>query len=89
MLADLDAGLADGTVVVHDAQTLGELRTMNWDGKGGVNAVSGCHDDDVIALAIANQARKLPQRYQVALDYLSTPNPYSGKSYKELLELSE
>lgn len=89
MLADLDAGLSDGTIVVHDAQTLGELRTMNWDGKGGVNAVAGCHDDDVIALAIANQARKLPQRFQVALDYLSTPNPYSGKSYKELLELSE
>lgn len=87
MLSDLDAGLGDGTIVVRDAQTLGELRTMNWDGKGGVNAVSGCHDDDVIALAIANQARKLPQRFQVALDYLSQPNPYSGKSYKELLEI--
>lgn len=76
LLSDLDAGITDGTVVVRDSQTLGELRTMHWDGKGGVNAVAGCHDDDVMALGIANQARRVPQRFQAAMDYFQ-PNPYT------------
>lgn len=75
LLADLDAGVTDGTIVVRDAQTLSEMRTMHWDGKGGVAAVSGCHDDDVMALGIANQARRIPQRFQAAMDYFA-PNPY-------------
>jgi hypothetical protein len=75
MLSDLDSGLTNGTVIVRDVQTLSELRTMHWNGKGGVEAVSGCHDDDVMALAIANQIRKVPQRFAAAMDYF-TPNPY-------------
>lgn len=86
LLSDLDAALTDGSLVVHDAQTLGELRTMHWNGKGGVEAVTGCHDDDVMALGIAQQARKVPQRYAAALEYLETPNPYLANP--ELLRAS-
>jgi hypothetical protein len=75
MLADLDSNLIHGGVIIRDAQTLSELRTMFWNGKGGVEAVEGCHDDDVMALAIANQIRKMPARYQRSIDYFNLQRP--------------
>jgi len=70
MLSDLSAAINAKIFTVHSRLLANELRTMAWNGKGGVEATSGCHDDTVMAAAIAWQAKKMPARFQTALDYL-------------------
>ena len=53
LVAALAAYLREDAGRVHDAATLQECLTFIYDEKGHANARSGCHDDRVIALALA------------------------------------
>jgi hypothetical protein len=53
LISVLDRGIRDASVVVRDALTLQELRTFVYKAKGKQEAQDGCHDDTVIALALA------------------------------------
>jgi hypothetical protein len=74
MMADLDAALSEGGLRIHDRTTLSELRTFHWNGKGGMEAIEGCFDDTVVALAIAHQVRKQPGSYSTAMGYFEQRN---------------
>ncbi len=74
MLSDLDAALFENGIKIRDQQTLLELGSMAWDGKGGVGAIEGAYDDCVMALAIAWQARKQPGSYATAMAYFDERN---------------
>lgn len=53
LISMLDRALRDGSVLVRDPITVQELRTFVYDAKGKMAAQPGCHDDCVIALALA------------------------------------
>lgn len=58
MLDDLRQALEDGLVIARDRVMLTECLTFEQSGEGKYEARGGCHDDAVIAWAIAVQARK-------------------------------
>lgn len=53
LISMLDRALREGSIIVRDPVTVQELRTYVYDAKGKTGAQSGCHDDCVIALALA------------------------------------
>lgn len=89
MMSDLDAGLVEGKLKLRDRTTLSELRTFHWNGKGGMEAIEGCHDDTVVALAIAWQVRKQPGSYATAMGYFEERNadPKQQKLVDEYMNL--
>jgi hypothetical protein len=67
MLSAVDRALYDGSLVIYDATTIQELRTFVIKRDGKAEGQTGCHDDTVIALAlaiigIARAPRELPER---------------------------
>jgi hypothetical protein len=50
----LRAALRDGTVTIFDKTTLEEMRSYIVTETGKMQAEPGCHDDCVMALALAN-----------------------------------
>ena len=57
MLGDMKQGVADRAIIVHDRDTLKELKRLEWTNKGRIEAGSG-HDDHCFALALAIQGLK-------------------------------
>lgn len=53
LVSALDRALREMSVIVRDAVTLQELRTFVYHSDGKVGGQQGCHDDCVIALALA------------------------------------
>lgn len=53
LVSTLDTALRELSVIVRDPLTIQECRTYVWDARGHTNAQAGCHDDLVIALALA------------------------------------
>jgi hypothetical protein len=53
LISGLDRALREGAIIVRDPLTVQELRTFVYDAKGKMQAQQGCHDDCVIALALA------------------------------------
>ena len=74
MMSDLDSAVNERAIRIHDRVTLSEMRTFHWNGKGGMEAIEGCYDDTVTALAIAWQVRKQPGSYQTAIEYFEQRN---------------
>jgi len=58
MIDDLDEGLREGLFIVNDEGFVRECLTYVFDEKGGTGAQRGCHDDKVVARAIALQVAK-------------------------------
>lgn len=59
MLAELDEGLAEGSLVVPCLETIDELKTFVRNSEGRYAAASGCFDDRVFSLGIARQMSKI------------------------------
>jgi hypothetical protein len=53
LLSGIDNALMDGSITIYDATTIQELRTFEYGKTDKPEARSGCHDDTVIALALA------------------------------------
>jgi hypothetical protein len=83
MLSDLDAAIMEGAITIRSRALLTELRTMSHNGKGGVEAISGCHDDTVITAGIAWQIRKVPARFQHVMEYFTQ----SGSDADKIVQL--
>ena len=62
LVSALDTALREGSVIVHDPVTLQELRTFVIKASGKAEASQGCHDDTVIALALAVVALRTAPR---------------------------
>ena len=60
MIDELASGIADEVIPVKSPELVKECMTYVYDDRGSTNAQPGCHDDRVMALAIALQARKAP-----------------------------
>lgn len=58
MIDNLDEAIQEGLMGIHDSEFIRECLTYVYDDKGGTGAQAGCHDDRVIARAIALQAAK-------------------------------
>lgn len=56
MIDELNQALRDGAMILHDAETIAELRTFSRDDKGKMSGSP--YDDRTISLAIANQMLK-------------------------------
>jgi hypothetical protein len=56
MIDELNKSLRDGVMILHDAETIAELRTFTRDDKGKMSGSP--FDDRTISLAIANQMLK-------------------------------
>ena len=52
MISVLDEALRTGAIIVYDAETQQELRTFVIHADGKASAAYGCHDDEVISLAL-------------------------------------
>jgi hypothetical protein len=61
MIDEIVRGIEDGHVTVWSRELLSECMTYVRNDRGGTGAESGCHDDRVMAMAIALQARKQPK----------------------------
>lgn len=59
MLDDLARAIREGTIKLNDAETVQECLTFVRNEKGKPEAQEGCHDDRVMALAIALQVHQL------------------------------
>ena len=60
----LNAAIRDDDITISDADTIQELKTYVVEDNGSTNALAGCHDDRVMALAIAwEMLRHLPKRH--------------------------
>lgn len=55
MVAEGQRAIRDKLVMIHDEGTINELFSYQYDDQGHTNAVTGAHDDRVIALLIAIQ----------------------------------
>jgi len=55
MIDDLNRVIRERLLDIHDGKLKSELQTFAYDDAGRMNAVEGCYDDRVIALAIAVQ----------------------------------
>ncbi len=58
MLDELRAAIETGQLIIHDRLLLEQCLTFQANKSGKYEAREGCHDDDVMATAIAIQARK-------------------------------
>jgi hypothetical protein len=58
MIDGLDEAIREGLMLLHDPEFVRECLTYVYDDKGGTGAQAGCHDDRVVARAIALQAAK-------------------------------
>jgi len=63
----------DPPLVVYDPHTIGELHTFAVHEDGREAALPGCHDDDVMALAMAVHHLKLATPYRVRPTRLAMP----------------
>jgi len=59
LVDQLAAAIRNDALVIHDAGTVGQLRTFHENEKGKPEAQAGFHDDDVFAVGIAWQLRRL------------------------------
>jgi hypothetical protein len=59
LVDQLAAGVRAGAIALHDAGTVGQFRTFHENEKGKPEAQHGFHDDDVFAVGIAWQLRRL------------------------------
>lgn len=60
----LSAALRDRDVTIPDSETIKELKTYVVEDNGATNAMAGCYDDRVMALAIGYEMlRHLPKRH--------------------------
>ncbi|MFH1111001.1 MAG: hypothetical protein V1790_17650 [Planctomycetota bacterium] len=62
LVSALDTALREGSIIVHDSVTLQELRTFVIKASGKAEASQGCHDDTVLALALAVVALRTAPR---------------------------
>jgi len=62
MLDDLEAAISGNWIIINDTSFIEECLTFCDNGKGHYEAMPGCHDDKVMACAIAWQARKVKAR---------------------------
>ncbi len=53
IISGLARYIREDALRIPDQETLGECLSYMWDSKGSTNAQAGCHDDRVMALAIA------------------------------------
>ncbi len=58
VISELEEGLRTHQIHLYCEKTISELLAYSYDKKGGMNATAGMHDDRVIALALAFEARK-------------------------------
>jgi hypothetical protein len=58
IIDELRAAVRDGTIVIRDEETLDEMMTFVVTESGKMEAEDGCHDDCVMALAIANHVHE-------------------------------
>jgi hypothetical protein len=58
MIDDLEASIRERLIVVNDEHFARECLTYVFDDRGGTGAQTGCHDDRVVARAIALQVAK-------------------------------
>jgi hypothetical protein len=58
MIDGLDEAIREGLIGIHDEEFVKECLTYVYDEKGGTGAQPGCHDDRVVARAIALQVAK-------------------------------
>ena len=60
----LSAAIRDDEIGIKDADTIQELKTYVVEDNGSTNALAGCYDDRVMAIAIAwEMLRHLPKRH--------------------------
>lgn len=60
----LSAGIRDNDITICDESTISELRTYVVEDNGSTNALAGCYDDRVMALAIGfEMLRHIPKRH--------------------------
>lgn len=60
----LSAAIRDNDITIRDEKTIGELKTYVVEDNGSTNALAGCYDDRVMALAIGYEMlRHLPKRH--------------------------
>lgn len=87
LISILDRALREFSVVVHDPVTLSELRTFVYKPNGRQEAQDGCHDDCVIALALAMVGLmtmpRLPARDEWRLESEFRPMRYGRKASQE------
>jgi hypothetical protein len=62
LISDLDLAIREQSVIIRDANTLQECRTFVIGSNGKAAAQQGCHDDDVMALALAVHGLKWAPR---------------------------
>lgn len=58
MIDELAQAISEGSLAINDPEFVRECLTYVYNDKGGTTAQNGCHDDRVIARAIALQMRK-------------------------------
>ena len=58
MIDELARGTAEGSVTIKSPELVKECMTYVYNDRGATGAEAGCHDDRVMAMAIALQARK-------------------------------
>ncbi len=58
IISELEEGLRNNNILLSCERTKNELLAYSYDKKGRMNANAGMHDDTVIALALAYEARK-------------------------------
>lgn len=65
MIHELIRETTAGTLLLHDPRFLVEAQTFIHDGKGGMNASDGNHDDKVMSVAIGNQGVLHVEKYPI------------------------
>jgi hypothetical protein len=75
MIANLGKSIREKAIILRDELTIHELYSYQYDSAGHANAVSGSHDDRVIALLIANEMYNRVPLYSASGNDIATEDP--------------
>lgn len=80
LVSALDRAIREQSIIIRDAVTLAECRSFVIDSRGRTQAQEGCHDDCVIALALAVVGMPFAPRPEPTPQQRVMPKPVSYRS---------
>lgn len=86
LLGDLKQAIADRALIVHDERTIKELKRLEWNDKGRIEAGTGSHDDHCFALGLAFQGLRAYPKHHGQFSQTTTAQQLYSPMHERLMD---